>query len=101
MKKIQLADWSGIVLASGDGLIFEVTASMIFSFGLDHVCVLDQVINGLMSRDDWREALRLPIGHLPGGSGNAFITNVLHHSKYDVDRSAGFRFIRCRCVDNP
>lgn len=34
-----------------------------------------------MSRDDWQEALKLPIGHLPGGSGNAFITNIIRYSE--------------------
>ncbi|ESO99613.1 hypothetical protein LOTGIDRAFT_141816, partial [Lottia gigantea] len=29
------------------------------------------VINGLMSRDDWQLAIKLPVGCLPGGSGNA------------------------------
>ncbi|CAF3675084.1 unnamed protein product [Rotaria sp. Silwood1] len=65
VQAIQLADWSGIVLASGDGLIYEV-------------------INGLMSREDWQEALKLPIGHLPCGSGNAFITNIIRHSKQPI-----------------
>ncbi|CAF0732393.1 unnamed protein product [Adineta ricciae] len=65
VKTIQLADWSGIILASGDGLVFEV-------------------INGLMSRPDWQEALRLPIGHIPGGSGNAFITNIIRYSKQPI-----------------
>ncbi|CAF3529440.1 unnamed protein product [Adineta steineri] len=65
VRTIQLADWSGIILASGDGLVYEV-------------------INGLMSRDDWQEALKLPIGHVPCGSGNAFITNILRDSKQSV-----------------
>ncbi|CAF1131889.1 unnamed protein product [Rotaria sordida] len=65
VQSIQLADWSGIVLASGDGLIYEV-------------------INGLMNRDDWQEALKLPIGHLPCGSGNAFITNIVRYSQQPI-----------------
>ncbi|UJR26738.1 hypothetical protein I4U23_008053 [Adineta vaga] len=68
VRTIQLADWSGIVLASGDGLIYEV-------------------INGLMSRSDWQEALQLPIGHLPCGSGNAFITNIIRYSKQPIMNS--------------
>lgn len=59
---MNLDEWSGIVVASGDGLVFEV-------------------INGLFQRQDWLKALKLPIGHLPCGSGNAFITSIIHHSK--------------------
>jgi sphingosine kinase len=40
-----------------------------------------KVINGLLSRHDWQEALKMPIGHLPCGSGNAFITSIIRHSK--------------------
>jgi len=40
-----------------------------------------KVINGLLSRNDWQEALKMPIGHLPCGSGNAFITSIIRHSK--------------------
>ena len=40
-----------------------------------------KVINGLMGRSDWQDALQLPIGHVPCGSGNAFITNIVRYSK--------------------
>ncbi|CAF3036400.1 unnamed protein product [Rotaria sp. Silwood2] len=65
VHSIQISDWSGIVVASGDGLIYEV-------------------INGLMNRQDWQEALKLPIGHLPCGSGNAFITNIIRYSQQPI-----------------
>ncbi|CAF0958943.1 unnamed protein product [Rotaria sordida] len=68
VKTIELNEWSGIILASGDGLIYEV-------------------INGLFNRKDWQEALTLPIGHLPCGSGNAFITNIIRHSKQPIETS--------------
>jgi sphingosine kinase len=42
---------------------------------------LFQIINGLLNRIDWQDALKLPIGHLPCGSGNAMITNIIRHSK--------------------
>ncbi|CAF1322914.1 unnamed protein product [Rotaria magnacalcarata] len=61
VKSLELSEWNGIVVASGDGLVYEV-------------------INGLMSRNDWQAALKLPIGHLPCGSGNAFITSIVRHS---------------------
>jgi diacylglycerol kinase family enzyme len=44
--------WKGIVIISGDGLLFEV-------------------LNGLFDREDWREALEcLSFGIIPAGSGN-------------------------------
>ena len=44
--------WKGIVVISGDGLLYEV-------------------LNGLFDREDWREALEcLSFGIVPAGSGN-------------------------------
>ncbi|CAF4953905.1 unnamed protein product [Rotaria sp. Silwood1] len=68
VQTLELSEWSGIILASGDGLIYEV-------------------MNGLFSRKDWQEALKLPIGHLPCGSGNAFIANIIRHSKQPIEIS--------------
>ncbi|KAL7890879.1 hypothetical protein AOLI_G00003550 [Acnodon oligacanthus] len=42
---------------SGDGLLFEV-------------------VNGLMEREDWEEAIKTPLGVLPGGSGNAVAASI-------------------------
>lgn len=47
----------GIVIVSGDGLIFEV-------------------INGLMDRDDRDVAMKIPLGVIPGGSGNGLAHSV-------------------------
>jgi len=55
--------------------------SIILKFVFLYDFCLLKVINGLMSRNDWQEAMKLPIGHLPCGSGNAFITNIIRHSK--------------------
>nr|XP_056719438.1 sphingosine kinase 2 [Euleptes europaea] len=52
VQSISLAEWDGIVAVSGDGLLYEV-------------------INGLMERPDWEEAIKMPVGILPCGSGNA------------------------------
>ncbi|XP_016948489.1 sphingosine kinase 1 [Drosophila biarmipes] len=53
--------YSGIVVASGDGLFYEV-------------------LNGLMERLDWRRACReLPLGIIPCGSGNGLAKSVAHH----------------------
>ncbi|KAM8845418.1 sphingosine kinase 1 isoform 2-T2 [Spinachia spinachia] len=61
-RKADLSRWDALVIMSGDGLLFEV-------------------INGLMEREDWQEAIRTPVGILPGGSGNALAASVHHYSQ--------------------
>uniref|UniRef100_A0A8C2WWC7 sphingosine kinase n=1 Tax=Cyclopterus lumpus TaxID=8103 RepID=A0A8C2WWC7_CYCLU len=61
VRKADLSQWDALVIMSGDGLLFEV-------------------INGLMEREDWREAIQTPLGILPGGSGNALAASVHHYS---------------------
>lgn len=58
---MNLAQWDALVIMSGDGLLFEV-------------------INGLLERPDWEEAVRMPLAILPGGSGNALAASVHHYS---------------------
>ena len=57
---------------SGDGLIHEI-------------------VNGLFERVDWRESLaRLPIGVIPGGTGNALSRTLIHEQVCPkVDRANG------------
>jgi len=40
-----------------------------------------QVVNGLMERSDWHEAIKMPIGVLPGGSANALASSIAHGVK--------------------
>lgn len=54
-----LSHWSGIVVVSGDGLLFEV-------------------FNGLMERSDWKKAIKIPVGIIPGGSGNGLAKAISH-----------------------
>ncbi|XP_020787118.1 sphingosine kinase 1 [Boleophthalmus pectinirostris] len=61
VRDMDLTQWDGLVIMSGDGLLFEV-------------------INGLMERPDWEEAIRTPLAILPGGSGNALAASVHHYS---------------------
>ncbi|KNC28417.1 hypothetical protein FF38_02126 [Lucilia cuprina] len=59
--------YSGIVVASGDGLLFEV-------------------INGIMERPDWRVITRqLPVGIIPCGSGNGLAKSIayLYNEPYE------------------
>ena len=49
----------GIIVVSGDGMIHEV-------------------FNGLAARSDRAQALGIPVGHIPAGSGNALAKSILH-----------------------
>lgn len=35
-----------------------------------------------MDREDWQEAIQIPLGILPGGSGNALAASVHHYSQW-------------------
>ncbi|XP_056229071.1 sphingosine kinase 1-like [Seriola aureovittata] len=61
VKEADLSQWSALVIMSGDGLLHEV-------------------INGLLERPDWEDAIQTPLGILPGGSGNALAASIHHYS---------------------
>ncbi|KAJ8002057.1 hypothetical protein DPEC_G00175850 [Dallia pectoralis] len=61
VREVDLSQWDALVIISGDGLLFEV-------------------VNGLMEREDWEEAIQTPLGILPGGSGNALAASIHHYS---------------------
>jgi len=46
------SDYSAIATVGGDG-------------------ILNEVINGLMTRDDWKDVIGIPVCPVPGGTGNA------------------------------
>jgi len=53
-------NFDGIVIISGDGLVYEV-------------------INGILSREDGFNVIRnIPLGIVPGGSGNGLAFSILH-----------------------
>ncbi|XP_007252205.3 sphingosine kinase 1 [Astyanax mexicanus] len=60
VREADLSQWDALAIMSGDGLLFEV-------------------VNGLMERDDWEEAIKTPLGVLPGGSGNAVAASMHHY----------------------
>uniref|UniRef100_A0A3B3Y1W4 sphingosine kinase n=1 Tax=Poecilia mexicana TaxID=48701 RepID=A0A3B3Y1W4_9TELE len=62
VRNADLTQWDALVIMSGDGLLFEV-------------------INGLMEREDWQQAIQTPLGMLPGGSGNALAASIHHYSQ--------------------
>jgi len=57
--QLQRDSCDGIIVVSGDGMVHEV-------------------FNGLAGRPDAADALQIPVGHIPGGSGNAFAKSILH-----------------------
>uniref|UniRef100_A0AAY4ANB8 sphingosine kinase n=1 Tax=Denticeps clupeoides TaxID=299321 RepID=A0AAY4ANB8_9TELE len=61
IREISLPEWDGIIIISGDGLLHEV-------------------INGLMERPDWEQAIKTPVGILPCGSGNALAGSINHYA---------------------
>ncbi|XP_029006530.1 sphingosine kinase 1 [Betta splendens] len=61
VRETDLSQLDAVVIMSGDGLLYEV-------------------INGLLERPDWEEAVRTPLGVLPGGSGNALAASIHHYS---------------------
>lgn len=66
-RKDLLDRYAGIVVASGDGLFYEV-------------------LNGLMERMDWRRACReLSLGIIPCGSGNGLARSIAHHCNEPYD----------------
>ena len=67
MQGLDLSAQDGVVIVSGDGLIYEV-------------------INGLMKRPDGREALQaVPIGVVPAGSGNALAKQLTYSAGEPFD----------------
>lgn len=62
VEQLNIKEFRGILVVSGDGLVYEV-------------------INGLMKRSDWQEAIKIPIGQLPGGSGNALSSSIAYAAK--------------------
>ncbi|XP_078347012.1 sphingosine kinase 1-like isoform X2 [Oculina patagonica] len=81
MLSMNLLHVDGIVICSGDGLVYEV-------------------INGLMKRPDWEAAINIPLGVIPTGSGNALCLSALHATGEPFDlTSAIFGVIRGNLLD--
>ncbi|KAE8719843.1 Sphingosine kinase 2 [Hibiscus syriacus] len=58
-KTMDLSKYDGIVCVSGDGILVEV-------------------VNGLLEREDWSAAIKMPIGLIPAGTGNGMVKSLLH-----------------------
>ncbi|XP_047565849.1 sphingosine kinase 2 isoform X4 [Lutra lutra] len=86
VQGLSLSEWDGIVTVSGDGLLFEV-------------------LNGLLDRPDWEEAVKTPVGILPCGSGNALAGAVNQHGGFEpalgVDLLLNCSLLLCRGGSRP
>ncbi|MBE9046903.1 sphingosine kinase [Pleurocapsales cyanobacterium LEGE 10410] len=60
------SDLDGLVIVGGDGTIHDAIAS-------------------LMSRPDWQTAIKIPLGVIPGGTGNGLCKTLLESSKEAYD----------------
>nr|CAD1841188.1 unnamed protein product [Ananas comosus var. bracteatus] len=56
---LDLMKYDGIVCVSGDGVLVEV-------------------VNGLLQREDWDTAIKVPLGIIPAGTGNGMAKSLLH-----------------------
>ncbi|KAF3332973.1 sphingosine kinase 1-like isoform X1 [Carex littledalei] len=57
---LDFTKYDGLVTVSGDG-------------------VLAEVVNGLLKREDWERAIKMPLGIIPGGcTGNGMVKSLLH-----------------------
>jgi len=57
VSTLDLSRYNGIVTVSGDGL-------------------LNEVVNALLRRPDWKEASKMPLGLIPGGSSNGLSSSI-------------------------
>lgn len=56
---LDLRKYDGIVCVSGDGVLVEV-------------------VNGLLQREDWNTAIKIPLGIIPAGTGNGMVQSLVH-----------------------
>nr|XP_020859282.1 sphingosine kinase 2 [Phascolarctos cinereus] len=86
VQGLRLSEWDGIVTVSGDGLLYEV-------------------VNGLLDRPDWEEAVKIPVGVLPCGSGNALAGAVNQHGGFEpamgLDLLLNCSLLMCRGGGSP
>ncbi|XP_005413003.1 PREDICTED: sphingosine kinase 2 isoform X3 [Chinchilla lanigera] len=86
VQGLSLSEWDGIVTLSGDGLFYEV-------------------LNGLLDRPDWEQAVKMPLGILPCGSGNALAGAVNRHGGFapalGLDLLLNCSLLLCRGGSHP
>ncbi|CAJ1936342.1 unnamed protein product [Sphenostylis stenocarpa] len=58
VQSLDLSKYHGIICVSGDGILVEV-------------------VNGLLQRQDWDTAIKIPLGVVPAGTGNGMAKSLL------------------------
>ncbi|XP_028788685.1 sphingosine kinase 1-like isoform X1 [Neltuma alba] len=58
VRTLDISNYDGIVCVSGDGILVEV-------------------VNGLLEREDWDTAIKIPLGVIPAGTGNGMAKSLL------------------------
>ena len=61
--------------------------------------VVHEILNGLASREDALDALKMPIAPIPAGSGNALCVNLLGNKKLDDYAWATLGVIKGRAME--
>lgn len=79
-RDLELDSFDGVACVSGDGVVVEV-------------------LNGLLMREDWKQAVAMPIGHIPAGSGNGMAKSLLDEENQACNAAnAAFAIICGRTV---
>ncbi|MEE6483158.1 hypothetical protein FKM82_013450 [Ascaphus truei] len=50
---------------------------------MDFPLAVNRVINGLMERPDWEDAIKMPVGIIPCGSGNALAGSINYNAGFE------------------
>jgi diacylglycerol kinase family enzyme len=61
-RELDVSKYDALLVVSGDGLICEV-------------------LNGFLERSDYKLALKMPIGHIPGGTSNGLAGAICYQCK--------------------
>lgn len=61
----ELLKYQSIMVIGGDGLLYET-------------------VNAIMARDDWQQAISIPVGAIPTGSGNGLAYTLINTSRLSV-----------------
>lgn len=84
VEKLDLTQYDALIAIGGDGAMWEGRATIPVeqirrSYEIfDGTTLHATVIQGLMNREDWEKAIRIPVGVVPAGSGNGLTVSVMH-----------------------
>ncbi|KAE9461798.1 hypothetical protein C3L33_06291, partial [Rhododendron williamsianum] len=82
VQTLDLSKYDGIVCVSGDGVLVEVgclLCELLYqcTFRRDDTSEVEMVVNGLLEREDWDTAIKIPLGAVPAGTGNGMAKSLL------------------------